>query len=136
MNVTPAERRGSVAKTTSCTLLACLFFLFIFFSFSSSFLVFLSLSRLLQVDFSTVEHLTHEDGPLCNVPGCVQSLLVSLAVPRKPFVGRRRRLLSATSRCHQSPVTSVLVVQRKMVGSINEIICMPRVRAMEKNLRD
>lgn len=73
MNVTPAERRGSIAKTTSCTPLAWLLFLFVFFSFLFLLLVLRSSFRLLQVVFSTVEHLTHEDGPLCSVPGCVQS---------------------------------------------------------------
>lgn len=47
-----------------------------------------------------VEHLTHDDGPLCNIPGRVQSFLVSLAVPRK-------RTTSATTICHFTLSTSL-----------------------------
>lgn len=51
-----------MAPLYSFILVSSLFFSFLVRCFRSS-------SRLLQVVFSTVEHLTHEDGPLCNVPG-------------------------------------------------------------------
>lgn len=68
MNVTPAERRGSRAKTTSRTPLAWLLFLFVLFS-SFSFLIFLfslPFSPLCTcIPFAAI-YLTH-DSSLCNV---------------------------------------------------------------------
>lgn len=59
------------------------------------------------------------------------TLVSSLPVPRKPLVVGRPTSTAAYLPLHvatslQSRVFSSLVVQRKMVGSINRIICMRR----------
>ena len=137
MNVTPAERRGYVAKTASRTPLAWLLFsVAFFFLFCSScfFLICRPPFHPPRVISSTAEHLTHGDGSLRNVPGRAPSLLVSLAVPRK-------RATQATTICHFTVATSLQprvrssCTRKKIVGSINEIICMPRVHAAGKKAR-
>lgn len=117
MNVTPAERRGFRAKTTSRTPLAWLLFLFVLFSF----LIFLFCPPCPSIP--AVLHLTHD----AALYMALQDAFSRSSSPYAFSISARRRRVSATSR-GTSLETRVCSCAggRKSPGSLNEIVCAAR----------
>lgn len=133
MNVTPAERRGFRAKTTSRTPLAWLLFLFALSSPSLHPSSLPLLPAFPRLPSNRGIHLTH-DSPLRGVAGRAFSRSSS---PYPFSVDARRRRLSTTSRgtslgAHEWSVRGGCDARKKS-GSINEIVRAVRTPAERPN---